>query len=330
MSLLSLFWGEEAPDSHRDSQSNKPKKSQIILLNGKIPPFLFLILFGLMCPFSISFAGTYPGYTGTSNNDGTRLNGVFTAPFTPFIQVNTYNANLYHSRTEEVIPGRGLPIELSLAYNTQLRLMDTPYGAGWTFSYNISLFSHSNGDISVLWGDGRIDRFGVSGSTFTAPPGNFDTLVENPVSSGIYLITQKRGMKFFFDNPNQQITCLRDPNGNALVFTFNVSNLLTMITEQHFSSGDCSTPDATGRSVTLTYNGGNKLESITDPASRTWSYTHNASGDLITATDPLSNTTSYTYDSFHHLTINVYDPYPSPSLQSLSHTSPLFLSLFPV
>lgn len=282
-------------------------------LNGTSFVTFVLVAFILSGPVSQAWATTYPGYTGTNINDGTRLNGLISAPFPDNLQVNTLNGNLYHTRVEEVIPGRGLPIELSLSYNTLARLSDTAYGVGWTFSYNIALFLHSNGDMSAIWADGRIDRFGGPGPTFTAPPGVFATLVE--YAPGKFLLTTKRGMKFFFDAPHKMVTCMRDPSGNALTFIYNGNNLLITITEKHYTSSDCTTFDATGRSVSLTYNGNNKLATITDPASRIWSYAHNPGGDLTTVTDPLGNLSNYSYDSVHRL-IEINDARPEPETKT--------------
>ena len=98
------------------------------------------------------------------------------APFTAGCAAQTYNGNLYCSRTDLVLNSKGLPLEVRFSYNSQLRLLDTPYGKGWQFSYGLNYFVHTNGDISILRGDGRLDTFTESGGTYTPPAGITDTL----------------------------------------------------------------------------------------------------------------------------------------------------------
>ncbi len=248
----------------------------------------------LLCIFSPAHATTNHGYTGTTANDGTKLNGLAGAPFTAGCSAQTYNGNLYCSRTDIALNSKGLPLEVRFSYNSQLRLLDTPYGKGWQFSYGLNYFVHSNGDISILRGDGRLDTFTESGGTYTPPAGITDTLEE--YLPGQFRLSTKRGIRFYFDNATHKtLTSMTESNGNTLTFTYNPSDLLTTIT------------DASGRVVTLTYGGNNKVSTITDPAGRVWTYAYDVSGNLISVTDPLTNVTTYSYGTNSRLT-GITDP----------------------
>lgn len=266
------------------------RTSYFILLTSYL--FLLTSLFSLSP--DISHASTYSGYTGTTANDGTKLNGLAGSPFSAGCAVQTYNGNLYCSRADVTLQGKGLPLEIHFSYNSQLRLLDTPFGKGWQFSYGINYFVHTNGNISILRGDGRLDTFTKSGITFIPPAGITDKLEEYVPTK--YRLSTKRGIKFYFDNSlHKNITSITEPYGNTLTFTYNPGSLLTTIT------------DASGRVVTLTYGGNNKVSTITDPAMRVWTYAYDANGNLTSATDPLGKITSYTYGANSRLT-GVSDP----------------------
>jgi RHS repeat-associated protein len=208
---------------------------------------------------------------------------------------NTFNANMFYPRIDFVIPGRGLPIEIAMFYNSRDRSVETPYGYGWNFSYNIRYSIQPNWDIEILWGDGRTDLFNEAGGKYYAPPGVNMTLVEYQTDK--YLLTTKHGIKYYFNSPiRKAVTKIEDPNGNALTFSYTGDNLTTIT-------------DASGRSISLSYTGG-KLTTITDPnttPTRTLTYSYDANGNQVGFTDTLGNTTTYGYNSEHLLT-SITDP----------------------
>jgi len=75
-----------------------------------------------------------------------------------------------------LVPGRGLPVELRLAYNADHHrdlLARRPRLESFLFH---PLLRDAAGNVVVVWGDGRQDRFTTSGGGFTAPPGVYPTL----------------------------------------------------------------------------------------------------------------------------------------------------------
>jgi len=234
-------------------------------------------------------AGVNPGYQGTTTDERTQIK-VTAGPAS--VRVNTWNGNLFYPTPLLTIPGRGLPIELSLGYNSGQRGSNSPYGYGWQFSHNVAYEREDNGDVTILRGDGRRDRFTYEGSTLVPPPGVHDALTQYEPDK--YLLRTKEGIRFYFDNPiHKRLTRLEDPNGNALSLTYDANMLLTVLT------------DASGRQITFSYAGG-RLTTITDPnatPARSFQLAYDGSGNLTSITDPLNQATNYQYDAGHFLTL---------------------------
>ena len=230
--------------------------------------------------------------TGARSNPGIQLNVACPSG----IHVNTWNGNLFHSIPLLTIPGRGLPIEISMSYNSADHSFTPPrYGYGWQFSYNTYYGKDAGGNITIVWEDGRNDKFTKTDGSFTPPPGIYDTLEE--YLSGKYKLTTTHGLEFYFDNPSHgRLTKIEDINGNTMTFSYTGDLLTTII-------------DAAGRQVNLGYTG-SKLTTITDPnpsPSRSIQLQYDANDNLVSITDTEGNTTTYGYDSTHYLT-SVTDP----------------------
>ncbi|KHD08919.1 hypothetical protein PN36_04680 [Candidatus Thiomargarita nelsonii] len=212
------------------------------------------------------------------------------------IRLNTFNGNLYYSRKNDlVIPGRGLSIKISMAYNSGQSTIDSGFGYGWQFSYSL-YYEKSGDDVLIYRGDGRVDKYLWNGSTFVKPYGVRDTLEEYATDK--YRLTTPSGIQTFFDSSaHKHVTSIQEPNGNALTFSYSGSQLDTIT-------------DASGRSLNLSYNGDNRLTTITDPnptPNRTVQLQYDGNGDLTGITDLGGNTTNYSYSSGHLLT-SITDP----------------------
>jgi YD repeat-containing protein len=234
--------------------------------------------------------------------------------------VNTFNGNLFLPRTDLVIPGRGLPLEIALAYNSMNDDIDGPFGFGWSFSYGLRYILQSNNDVVIVWGDGRADLFDESGGTYTPVNENVFATLEQ-FEPNKFRATTKHGIQFLFENPvHQRLTRIQDLNSNEISLLYNPSNQLATIT------------DASGRSILISYTNG-RATTITDPNTspeRTLHYAYDALGNLIGVTDPLGNITNYAYDSGHHLTKSTdalgvtdisYTP-PNITIGSISRSTP--------
>ncbi len=248
----------------------------------RLPACLFLLLF---LSADASSQSTNTGYQGLSYTERGTLN----VPVPGGVQVNTHNGNLVVGRTLFLIPGIGLPVQFRLTYNSDHRLISSPFGFGWNLSYNIRYTRDTSGNVVIVWGDGRQDGFTSSGGTFTSPAGVYVTLTE-PVS-GQLVLTTKHSINFnFADSNHQKVTSISDPNGNNLAFTYGAGRLTTLT-------------DAGGRSYTLSYAFDGRLIQLFDnSAIRTYSFTYDAAGRLTGITDPLGNLEAFSYDPENLLT----------------------------
>ncbi len=164
------------------------------------------------------------------------------------IEVNIKTGNLFHQRTDLIIPGRGISTDLTFSYNTSLDTLDFGYGKGWTFTYNMQYEAFAS-SIILLRPDGRQDSFLLSGNTYLSPVGVFDQLSE--YDSGKFRLRSKQGMYYYFDDAShKKLTKIEDPNGNALTLSY-TNGLLSGL------------DNPSGRSLDFTYTDGH-LTQITD------------------------------------------------------------------
>ncbi len=223
-------------------------------------------------------------------------------------QVNTFNGNLYYSRTDLTIPGRGLPLEIKLAYNSGQMNIDNGFGSGWDFSYDLH-YSQDGNDIIIKRGDGREDKYIRSGDAFIKPLGISDTLEEYVPNQ--FRVTSPDGIQTFFDSQDHKhVTSIRDTNGNSLTFTYNGSGQLTTIT------------DTSGRQLYLTYTN-DHLTTLTDPnttPNRTMQFQYDGSYNLISITDLGGNTTTYGYSG--NLLNSITDPRGNTATIDYTESSP--------
>jgi len=243
----------------------------------------------------------------------------------PFgVQVNTYNGNLLYRRTDLRL-SCPLAMEIALSYNSLRSGAVSPLGFhGWQFAYDISYREYQIVEthyswvcasgvgcrwvsyqvvrhfVAIKWAEGGESHYEVGVGAFSTPSGRRDILTSP--QPGKYLLTTWHGYKYFFDSArHRRITRLEDPNGLALVFTYNEVGLLTRISDSY------------GRRLELAYaldGGRHYLSQVTDPnvtSARVVQYGHDADGNLTSVADPLGHTTRYGYDGAHRLT-RITDP----------------------
>ncbi len=182
-------------------------------------------------------------------------------------QVNSLNGNLVLRRELLDVEGKGLPVELTVVYNSDRRLISSPFGMGWSFSYGIRYVRNAAGDVSVVWGDGRVDVFTKNGGGYSAPAGVHLALTEP--SPGDLRLRTTLGIELrFADAGHRKLTSITDPNGNA---------------------------------VSLAYGPGSRLSTITDASGRSWSFAYDAQGRVMTVSGGSGVITTLTYDSASRL-----------------------------
>ncbi len=206
---------------------------------------------------------------------------------------DTTTGQSMHSHTDLLIPGRGIPLEFTRRY-LSLSGYVGDLGPRWSHTYSASLRIDGNGSVSVRYGHGGTAYFHLDGGSFTAPPGNYDTLVQNPDDT--YTLTTKSQISYDFSEDGR-LEYIRDRNDNTTTLAYDGSDRLSSVT------------DSSGRALTFGYEDGNypnQITSVTDPMAspdtRTVEFAYDAgTGDLVTVTDVKGGTTTYEYDN-HRMT----------------------------
>ena len=122
---------------------------------------------------------------------------------------------------------------------------------------------------------------------------NGDQLLETgsfsgPVNPSRYRLTTRDGYQYVL-NQAFGIDQVIDPNGNTLTYS------------------DSGIVHSSGKSVTFTRDGQNRITRITDPNGNNIDYVYNVNGDLESVTDQLSQVTQHRYNRSHGL-IDMVDP----------------------
>ncbi|PMB05501.1 hypothetical protein CEN49_17975, partial [Fischerella thermalis CCMEE 5273] len=205
--------------------------------------------------------------------------------------VNTYNGNFFLPETDVNISGRGIPAEVTRAYNSRSTESGL-FGNGWTSNLEQRIVDNGHGPLMYIDEDGTTHTFIPNGDgTYAAPPGKHLEL--RKLSGGTYRMEDTDQIVYRF-NTSGRLTSITDSNGNRTSISYTSGNP-TRIT------------DASGRIITLSVNGDNRVTQVTDPANRTVAYTYDAAGNLKTVTkkdaagNPLS-TVTYGYDTSKRMT----------------------------
>jgi YD repeat-containing protein len=151
------------------------------------------------------------------------------------------------------------------------------FGPNWRSTYEEQVFVGGDYYIKYLRSDGSFWSFGTSGSapgpwSPAAPQNVAATLTTPNTSTPYWTITFQNGEQRRFDGTSGMLTSIIDRNGNT---------------------------------TSLTYDGANRLVTVTDPASRHLYFTYGSSSShLVTGvSSDLSLSLTYSYDSQNRLSL---------------------------
>lgn len=205
--------------------------------------------------------------------------------------INVANGNMFTSQTDILVPGLGIPLELSRTYNSQDDF-EGCFGYGWRCNYDVSLAEQSDG--SVI----EIDEKGVHtvytknpDGSYAASPGKYSELTKNP--DGSFIILRKHGRKLFF-NAGGRLIRIEERNNNFLDILYGAGGVINEVS------------DSRGRKLIFTSDSEGKITQVKDPADRIFRYEYDSDGNLIKTIDPLDGETLYLYDDNHNI-IRVID-----------------------
>ncbi len=121
---------------------------------------------------------------------------------------------------------------------------------------------------------------------YNPPPGTWGQLSDQ--GGGSFLFTGNHGNQLLFDISGK-LTTWTDPNGNQISLSYS-SGLLSQINNN------------LGQTVTLGYDGNNRIDSVSDGTGRSVNYQYDVSGNLEKVIDAETNETNYQYDLDGRLT----------------------------
>jgi len=206
--------------------------------------------------------------------------------------VNTSTGDFFHSFTDFSIPGRGISVLLARTYNSLAAGTNSPFGYGWTDSYNTSLtVNPSTGAATINQEDGAQVRFTLASGTYTPPPRDDATLVHN--GDGTFTFVRRNTQTFTFSAAGQLLS-EQDLNGYTTTLGYNGTSQLATVT------------DAGGRQLKFIWTG-THISGVSDPLGHSFTYTYSSTGNLAKVTDVGGFMTTFTYDS-SHLLLTMADP----------------------
>jgi RHS repeat-associated protein len=204
--------------------------------------------------------------------------------------VDCATGNQTETQTDLTVGGRGLGLNLTRTYNSQLAVGQSspgPFGYGWTGSYSAHL-EVSEGQATVYQDNGSTVRFQRGGENWYPMAPLVQAKLANEGTGYIYTLPDQTVLHF---NSSGQLTSEVDRNGNTITMNRNTEGRLESVS------------DASGRKITLTYNSGGQVESAKDPMGHIVKYTYE-SGNLASVTEPgeTSANWKFKYDTSHELT----------------------------
>ncbi|NOS72427.1 MAG: hypothetical protein HOP33_21210, partial [Verrucomicrobia bacterium] len=209
------------------------------------------------------------------------------------------SGELLSEETDIAIPGRGLDFAWTRTYRSRTG-PTTAQGAGWDFSYNVSLTQQPDGTVLLRPGNGRADTFYPNGTNGWARDEYF-VEVRDLNSDGMPDVLFADGGKWLF-NPlgapgGGKLSQIMDRNGNTMTLDYDGTGQLANIV------------DDLDRTNTVAYNLAGQIASVTDFSGRTVRYEYDGGGDLIVCVSPVvigtpngndfpgGKTNRYTYSS---------------------------------
>ena len=202
--------------------------------------------------------------------------------------VNSGLGSFVTSATDHAVSTVGPALDVSRTYNSADPRVSA-FGKGWTFNYDLTWRQETNGDVVVLYPDGRRERHTDNGDGTYSPPEGYNSTLTGDAATG-FTVTHKDGTAYAFDATGLLIS-ITDANGRALTLAYIDDELATVTS-------------ASGRTLAFTWADGHITEVASDPVAAhggplVWKYYYE--GDLLTdACDPRNNAkggtcTTYTY-----------------------------------
>ncbi|MCK5230806.1 MAG: RHS repeat protein, partial [Desulfobulbaceae bacterium] len=195
--------------------------------------------------------------------------------------VDMATGEFFHEELPDiVIPSRGFDLSVIRTYKSQL-IYNGLFGYGWTWNHAEHIVPQANGDLIYYDAESNPQTLAHNGdNTYQTAPGVTYTVIKNGAD---YKVKFRNNTEYIF-NFDGFLTLKQDAFGNSLSFGYDPGHPERLI----------SITDDLGRSFTLVYNAGGKVERLEDFTGRFCTYTYDGD-DLAGFTDLENNTTFFTY-----------------------------------
>ena len=176
--------------------------------------------------------------------------------------VNDYNGNLTFIHSDAVTTGGFLPVAINHVYNSNDRLTDNGYGAGWRINYGQTLLEEEIGGKTYykhIDGDGTAHYYYENSSNEWVNELDKDTKLD--MSNSTYIsIVDKNDNRLVFNRSTGNLRYIRDNNYSSSLKQISIT--YTKV-DDHYVINKIT--DGTGLAVNFTYSDDNYLTKITCP-----------------------------------------------------------------
>jgi YD repeat-containing protein len=207
--------------------------------------------------------------------------------------VNCATGEFWEQVTDYLVPGRGVPLDLTQTYVSADASRSTAFGYGWLDSYGMSLTPpDAAGTVTVRQEDGAVVTFTVTAKgSFTAEPRVKATLSRN--KTGDFTFTRDSQQVRYVFSATGRLVSERDLNGETTTLHYGGSELK-------------SVTDAAGRALTFVYQDG-RVVTVSGPMGATMHLAYSPAENLVWLTDPAGRKWHFGYGPGHLLT-SITDP----------------------
>lgn len=212
--------------------------------------------------------------------------------------INLTTGNAYIQQPDVRIPGLGGGLTLTRTWNSvwpssQSASASGLFGLYWRSTYEERVFMGSDATMKYARADGSFWSFdrmgGTSNLQVTAPANSGATLTDN---STYWTITFNNGEQRLFDSASGSLTSIIDRNGNTTQLSYDGLNRLVTVT------------DPASRHLYFTYASSSSylVTAVSSDVGLSLAYAYDTQGRLIQITKPDQTTLSFEYDSNSFIT----------------------------
>ncbi len=202
--------------------------------------------------------------------------------------VSTALGNFYTQHQDLSVPGRGLPVNFTRAYNS-LDTRVASFGRGWWYPYDMRAEERGDGSVIVTFPDGRAGVYQRNGAcAYERPRGFFAELSR---CSGQLVLTEVNQTAYAFNNEGK-LASITDSNSNRISLAYD--------------SHGYTLTDTVGRTFRVNLNGDGYIQELVDPIARSYKYDY-IGNRLMAFHDAQGGTIQYTYDGDGRM-LSITDP----------------------